>query len=115
MVADSGVEITELRVDGGMTHNELLMQFQADILGVEVHRPKNVETTATGAAFAAGLQAGYFEDLKILDTGAGEFKVWKPQMEEGSALASTASGSAPSSAPSTGRIRTRMTPSSSRS
>ncbi|WP_244080880.1 glycerol kinase GlpK [Corynebacterium striatum] len=83
MVADSGVEITELRVDGGMTHNELLMQFQADILGVEVHRPKNVETTATGAAFAAGLQAGYFEDLKILDTGAGEFKVWKPQMEEG--------------------------------
>ncbi|NTS21903.1 glycerol kinase, partial [Bacteroides fragilis] len=48
-----------LRVDGGMTHNELLMQFQADILNVEVHRPKNVETTATGAAFAAGLQVGY--------------------------------------------------------
>ena len=82
MVADSGVEITELRVDGGMTHNELLMQFQADILNVEVHRPKNVETTATGAAFAAGLQVGYFEDLKSLDTGSGEFKVWSPKMDE---------------------------------
>ena len=82
MVADSGVEITELRVDGGMTHNELLMQFQADILNVEVHRPKNVETTATGAAFAAGLQVGYFEDLKSLDTGSGEFKGWSPKMDE---------------------------------
>ncbi|MDK8763804.1 glycerol kinase GlpK [Corynebacterium sp. MSK218] len=82
MVADSGVEITELRVDGGMTMNELLMQFQADMLGVEVHRPKNVETTATGAAFAAGLDAGFWDDLSVLGSQQGDFKVWKPQREK---------------------------------
>jgi len=82
MVADSGVEITELRVDGGMTTNELLMQFQADILGVEVHRPKNIETTATGAAVAAGLDNGFWEDLSILDTQRGDLTVFKPKMEQ---------------------------------
>lgn len=82
MVADSGVEITELRVDGGMTMNELLMQFQADMLGVEVHRPKNVETTATGAAFAAGLDSGFWDDLSVLSSQQGDFKVWKPQREK---------------------------------
>ena len=82
MVADSGVEITELRVDGGMTMNELLMQFQADMLGVEVHRPKNVETTATGAAFAAGLDSGFWDDLSVLGSQQGDFKVWKPQREK---------------------------------
>ena len=82
MVADSGVEITELRVDGGMTMNELLMQFQADMLGVEVHRPKNVETTATGAAFAAGLDSGFWADLSVLGSQQGDFKVWKPQREK---------------------------------
>lgn len=82
MVADSGVEITELRVDGGMTTNELLMQFQSDILGVEVHRPKNIETTATGAAVAAGLDNGFWEDLSILDTQRGDLTVFKPKMEQ---------------------------------
>ncbi|AJI79985.1 MULTISPECIES: glycerol kinase GlpK [Corynebacterium] len=82
MVADSGVEITELRVDGGMTMNELLMQFQADMLGVEVHRPKNVETTATGAAFAAGLDSGFWDDLSVLGSQQGDFKVWKPQRDK---------------------------------
>lgn len=82
MIADSGVEITELRVDGGMTMNELLMQFQADMLGVEVHRPKNVETTATGAAFAAGLDSGFWDDLSVLGAQQGDFKVWKPQREK---------------------------------
>ncbi|MGO2612625.1 MAG: glycerol kinase GlpK [Corynebacterium flavescens] len=82
MVADSGVAISELRVDGGMTHNELLMQFQADILGVEVHRPKDVETTATGAAFAAGLDAGFWDDLSVLGQQRGDLHVWKPKMEK---------------------------------
>ena len=82
MVADSGVEITELRVDGGMTMNELLMQFQADMLGVEVHRPKNIETTATGAAFAAGLDNGFWDDLSVLGSQAGDMKVFKPKREK---------------------------------
>ena len=82
MVADSGVEITELRVDGGMTMNELLMQFQSDILGVEVHRPKNIETTATGAAFAAGLDHGFWDDLSVLGSQAGDMKVFKPKRDK---------------------------------
>ena len=82
MVADSGVEITELRVDGGMTMNELLMQFQSDILGVEVHRPKNIETTATGAAFAAGLDHGFWDDLSVLGSQTGDMKVFKPKRDK---------------------------------
>ncbi|AKE40098.1 Glycerol kinase [Corynebacterium camporealensis] len=82
MVADSGVDIKELRVDGGMTHNELLMQFQADILGVEVHRPKNVETTATGAAFAAGIGANFWDDLQAIANQRGDLTIWKPKMEQ---------------------------------
>lgn len=82
MVADSGVEITELRVDGGMTMNELLMQFQSDILGVEVHRPKNIETTATGAAFAAGLDNGFWDDLSVLGSQEGDMKVFKPKRDK---------------------------------
>jgi glycerol kinase len=58
MTSDSGVELTELRVDGGMTANDLLMQFQADILGVDVVRPEVTETTALGAAYAAGMAVG---------------------------------------------------------
>ena len=59
MVADSGVEITRLKVDGGMVHNELLMQFQAEILDTDVVRPQVTETTALGAAYAAGLSVGF--------------------------------------------------------
>ncbi|MBZ8176673.1 glycerol kinase GlpK [Corynebacterium sp. 3HC-13] len=82
MVADSGVEITELRVDGGMTMNELLMQFQADILGTKVTRPKNIETTAAGAAYAAGISVGYWDSLDVLrEQSAGETS-WKPKMEQ---------------------------------
>ena len=76
------MEITELRVDGGMTMNELLMQFQADMLGVEVHRPKNIETTATGAAFAAGLDNGFWDDLSVLGSQTGDMKVFKPKREK---------------------------------
>ncbi|MBC7489789.1 MAG: glycerol kinase, partial [Glaciimonas sp.] len=67
MEADSGIIITELRVDGGATANDLLMQFQADILGVDVVRPKVTETTALGAAYLAGLAVGYWssrEDIR---------------------------------------------------
>ena len=66
MVADSGVGLVELRVDGGMTSNSLLMQFQADILGVDVVRPRVAETTALGAAYAAGLAVGVWPDLAEL-------------------------------------------------
>lgn len=82
MVADSGVAIKDLRVDGGMTMNELLMQFQADILRTNVVRPKNIETTATGAAFAAGLQAGYWESLDVLASETDEVTTFKPTMED---------------------------------
>ncbi|KQB83455.1 glycerol kinase GlpK [Corynebacterium lowii] len=82
MVADSGVEITDLRVDGGMTMNELLMQFQADILGTNVVRPKNIETTATGAALAAGISVGYWDSLDVLRQDENATTVWKPKMEQ---------------------------------
>lgn len=63
MEADSGLRIAELRVDGGACANDLLMQFQADLLGVEVARPRIVETTALGAAYLAGLAVGYWKDV----------------------------------------------------
>src|SRR5213075_475745 len=66
MNADSGVALTELKVDGGMVQNELLMQFQADMLDVPVVRPKVAETTALGAAYAAGLAVGYWNGLDDL-------------------------------------------------
>ncbi|MGQ2912280.1 glycerol kinase GlpK [Aeromicrobium sp.] len=82
MNADSGVPLTELRVDGGMVVNETLMQFQADILGVDVVRPKVAETTALGAAYAAGLAVGYWENEDDIRTNWGEDKRWTPQMPE---------------------------------
>jgi len=63
MTADSGIAIKELRVDGGATANNLLMQFQADILGVPVVRPHIAETTALGAAYLAGLAVGFWDSL----------------------------------------------------
>ena len=63
MVADSGVAILELKVDGGMAANDLLMQFQADILDAPVVRPRHLETTALGAAYAAGLAVGFFRSV----------------------------------------------------
>ena len=80
MNADSGVDLTELRVDGGMVGNELLMQFQADILDVPVIRPKIAETTALGAAYAAGLAVGFWSDLDELTAKWAEDKRWEPQM-----------------------------------
>ena len=81
MNADSGVELTELKVDGGMTANETLMQFQADMLGVDVVRPVVAETTALGAAYAAGIAVGYWEgEQDVIDNWA-EDKRWTPQMD----------------------------------
>jgi glycerol kinase len=81
MTADSGVELTELKVDGGMVGNELLMQFQADILGVPVVRPAMAETTALGAAYAAGLAVGYWSGLDELRRNWSEGRRWHPHMD----------------------------------
>lgn len=82
MNADSGVDLTELKVDGGMIANELLMQFQADILGVPVVRPKVAETTALGAAYAAGIAVGFWQgEQDVIDNWA-EDKRWTPSMDE---------------------------------
>jgi glycerol kinase len=80
MAADSSNVIPELRVDGGMVVNELLMQFQADILDVPVVRPKITETTALGAAYAAGLAVGYWKNRDDLVSNWEIDKRWKPQM-----------------------------------
>ena len=72
----------ELKVDGGMTANELLMQFQADVLGVPVIRPKVTETTALGAAFAAGLAVGFWADEEELRERWAPERRWEPQMDE---------------------------------
>ncbi len=82
MTRDSGVEIVELRADGGMVINELLMQFQADILGVPVVRPKVIETTALGAAYAAGLAVGYWHSTADITANWGVDKRWVPGMAE---------------------------------
>jgi glycerol kinase len=82
MAQDSSIRIPELRVDGGMVGNELLMQFQADILDVPVVRPKITETTALGAAYAAGLAVGYWRNRDDLVSNWAVDKRWKPQMEE---------------------------------
>jgi glycerol kinase len=79
-VAD--VPFSELKVDGGMTSNELLMQFQADVLGVPVVRPAVTQTTALGAAFAAGLAVGFWSDQDELRERWSEDKRWEPQMDE---------------------------------
>ena len=81
MARDSGVTLTELRSDGGMVVNELLMQFQADILGVPVVRPKVIETTALGAAYAAGLATGYWQSTADITANWGVDKRWVPGMD----------------------------------
>jgi glycerol kinase len=80
MEKDSGVALKSLKVDGGMVYNELLMQFQADILDVPVVRPKVAETTALGAAYAAGLAVGFWNNLDDLRANWQIDKTWQPQM-----------------------------------
>ncbi|MDA8395101.1 MAG: glycerol kinase GlpK [Candidatus Dormibacteraeota bacterium] len=81
MNQDSGVALTSLRVDGGMVHDELLMQFQADVLGVPVIRPKVAETTSLGAAYAAGLAVGFWTQLDELRANWGVDRTWEPRMD----------------------------------
>jgi len=81
MQKDTGINLKSLKVDGGMTVNELLMQFQADILDTEVVRPKIAETTCLGAAFGAGLAVGYWKDLDEIKKIWTEDKEWKPKMK----------------------------------
>ena len=82
MKADSGIEVKELRVDGGATVNDDLMQFQADILQVPVVRPKVTETTALGAAYAAGLATGYWGGTDDLERNWGIDRSWSPRMSK---------------------------------
>lgn len=82
MNKDSGVTLSSLKADGGMIQNELLMQFQADILNVPVVRPKISETTALGAAYAAGLAVDYWPDIKSLRRNWSADRTWQPEMED---------------------------------
>jgi glycerol kinase len=81
MNADSGVDLESLKVDGGMVGNDLLMQFQADLLGVPVIRPKVPETTSLGAAYAAGLATGFWSEVEDLRENWVEDKRWEPTMD----------------------------------
>jgi len=81
MNADSGVPLTALKVDGGMVYNELLMQFQSDVLNVPVIRPKVAETTALGAAYAAGLATGFWAAVEDLRANWAKDKEWHPKMD----------------------------------
>jgi glycerol kinase len=82
MNADSGVPLTSLKVDGGMVVNELLMQFQADVLGVPVSKPVVAETTALGAAYAAGLAVGFWAGEDDIRRNWAKDKQWEPAMAE---------------------------------
>ncbi|HKV67323.1 MAG TPA: glycerol kinase GlpK [Gaiellales bacterium] len=81
MNADSGVELESLKVDGGMVQNDLLMQFQADILDVPVIRPTVAETTSLGAAYAAGLAVGFWGEIEELRANWGKDHEWTPKMD----------------------------------
>ena len=83
MQKDSGAKIKRLKVDGGMVANELLMQFQADILGIPLVRPRVTETTSLGAAYAAGLAIGFWQNTDGLREHWSQDKAWKPHMPVG--------------------------------
>jgi glycerol kinase len=79
MEKDSGVKLETLKVDGGVTANELCMQIQADVLGVPVSRPVVAETTALGTAYAAGLAVGFWKNTDEMRANWNESKRWEPQ------------------------------------
>ncbi|WP_232663395.1 glycerol kinase GlpK [Pseudonocardia sp. TRM90224] len=81
MNADSGVPVTRLKVDGGMTANHLLMQFVADVLDVPVERPLGSEAVSLGAAYAAGLAVGYWSDVEVLRSNWHRAAAWEPAMD----------------------------------
>ena len=78
MAADSGVPLSRLKVDGGVTANALCMQLQADILGVPVSKPVVAETTALGAAYAAGLAVGFWDSTDELRANWAQDRAWEP-------------------------------------
>src|SRR5262245_1534665 len=78
---DSGVKLTALKVDGGMVYNNILMQFQSDVLGVPVIRPKVAETTSLGAAYAAGLATGFWSNLEDLRHNWQIDYTWEPKTD----------------------------------
>jgi glycerol kinase len=82
MEKDSGVKLEVLKVDGGVTANELCMQMQADILGVPVSKPVVAETTALGAAYAAGLAVGFWNNTDELVQNWNEDKRWSPEWDD---------------------------------
>ncbi|MFY9213676.1 MAG: FGGY-family carbohydrate kinase, partial [Tissierellaceae bacterium] len=81
MEEDSGIKLRTLKVDGGAVANNFLMQFQADILGVDVYRPDIIETTALGAAYLAGLGVGFWTDKDEIAKRWKVDRVFKPEME----------------------------------
>jgi glycerol kinase len=87
MQADSGTALTELHVDGGATANDLLMQFQADLLGVPVVRPRILETTALGAAFLAGIAVGYWQGQADVSALWQKDRAFEPKMSRDNAAA----------------------------
>ncbi|MBI3918334.1 MAG: glycerol kinase, partial [Betaproteobacteria bacterium] len=87
MEADANVRLTELRVDGGAARNDLLMQFQADVLGVSVVRPRVTETTALGAAYLAGLAVGHWKDSGEIASQWQVDRKFEPAMERDRAQA----------------------------
>ena len=82
MEKDAGVNLTSLKVDGGASANEFIMQFQADVIGAEVHRPKCIETTALGAAYLAGLSVGYWKDEEEIRSNWALGHTYMPAMPE---------------------------------
>jgi glycerol kinase len=82
MQADSGLPLAQLRVDGGAAANNMLMQIQSDVLGIEVVRPKNAEATVMGAAYLAGLAVGYWPDKETIARQWQVDRVFKPAMEK---------------------------------
>jgi glycerol kinase len=83
MARDAGRPLAELRVDGGAARNDLLMQFQADVLGVPCVRPTNLETTAMGAAYLAGLGTGFWSSPDAVRAAWAEDRRFTPGMDEG--------------------------------
>ena len=82
MEADSGIQLTSLRVDGGASANDFLMQTQADIIGAPVTRPKCIETTAMGAAYLAGLAVGYWKNCEELEENWAVDQTFEPAISE---------------------------------
>ena len=82
MEEDSNILLKDLRVDGGASKNNFLLQFQSDILNVNIHRPKIVETTALGAAYLAGLAVGFYEDVESIKSDYKSDKNFTPNMQE---------------------------------